>query len=223
MDLIDLIEAKRFLGAEFLMWLWFKSECYESLIESREHGVLEFWYDDKLTLEAYLAETERNDFKGGAPAHSAEAKTALRHGKRVAKAKIGLIKEGREWTLTIKSDTLDVSGVKLPALLSREEDEQFYERMFLLEELEDIIQSLYKEFLVLRTDAVWQAELLPALRAWVQADEPRALEHYPAAACDVTLNRVLGQATGGEEERDEDNAAPERKAPSQLSADPPRP
>ncbi len=194
MDLIDLIETKRFLGSEFMMWLWFKSECYESLFENRDHGTLEFWYDDKLTLEAYLAETERNDFKGGAPAHSAEAKTALRHGKRVAKAKLGIIKEGREWTFTLKTDTLDVSGVKLPALLSREEDEQFYERMFLLEELEDIIASLYKEFLTLRLDGVWHDNLLPAMRTWVWADEPRQPKDYPESECEAVLTKKLGAA-----------------------------
>lgn len=192
MDLLDLIETKRFLGAEFLMWLWFKTECYENLIQTREHGTLELWFDDKLTLEASLAETERNDFKGGAPAHSAEAKTALRHGKRVAKAKLGIIKEGREWSLTLKSESLDVSGVKIPALLSREEEEQFYERMYLLEELEDILHSLYKEFLTLRLNTVWGDDLLPAMRAWVHSDEPCTPQTYPEQAANATLDSLLG-------------------------------
>ena len=70
MDLVDLIETRRFLGSEFLMWLWFKSECFDNLFDTQNHGTVELWIDDKLTLEASLAETERNDFKGGAPAHS---------------------------------------------------------------------------------------------------------------------------------------------------------
>lgn len=200
MDLIDLIETKRFLGAEFMMWLWFKSECYESLFDNRDHGTLELWFDDKLTLEAYLAETERNDFKGGAPAHSPEAKTALRQGKRMSKAKMGVIKEGREWTFTLKSDSLDVSGVKLPALLSREEDEQFYERMYLLEELEDIIASLYKEFLIIRLSSVWSDAMLPAMRTWVHADEPQQTSDYPEDACNAALTRALGKAPERSEE-----------------------
>ena len=36
-----------------------------------------------------------------------------------------------------------------------EEDEQFYERMYLLEELEDIILELYQEFLAIRLDLGW--------------------------------------------------------------------
>ena len=191
MDLLDLIETKRFLGAEFLMWLWYKSECYDSLLETSAHGTLELWFDDKLTLEASLAETERNDFKGGAPAHSAEAKTALRHGKRVSKAKLGIIKEGREWSLSIKAESLDVSGVKIPALLSREEEEQFYERMYLLEELEAILEHLYAEFLTIRLDAVWHDTVVGAMRAWVRSDEPCTMEHYPSAAIEAAVGEAL--------------------------------
>lgn len=183
MDLVDLIETRRFLGAEFLMWLWFKSECFENLLPTAEHGTLEVWIDDALTLEANLTETERNDFKGGAPAHSPEAKTALRQGKRVAKAKLGLIKEGREWSFTLKTPSLDISGAKIPALLSREEEEQFYERMYLVEELEDLVGVLYKQFLTIRLhDRAWNELLTPAIREWIKYDEPCHPEHYPTDA-----------------------------------------
>jgi hypothetical protein len=182
MDLVDLIETRRFLGSEFLMWLWFKSECFDNLFDTQNHGTVELWIDDKLTLEASLAETERNDFKGGAPAHSPEAKTALRQGKRVSKAKLGVIKEGREWSLTIKCESLDVSGAKIPALLSKEEEEQFYERMYLLEELEDIILELYQEFLAIRLDLGWHEAMVPAMRAWVATDDVVEQSDYPADA-----------------------------------------
>lgn len=182
MDLVDLIETRRFLGSEFLLWLWFKSECYDNMYTLKEHGGIEVWIDDKLTLEASLAETERNDFKGGAPAHSPEAKTALRQGKRPAKAKLGIIKEGREWELSLKAESLDVSGAKLPALLAREEDEQFYERMYLLEELENIIRALYAEFLAIRLDDAWHNTMLPAMNRWVHTDEMVAAGDYPRDA-----------------------------------------
>jgi hypothetical protein len=179
---VDLIETRRFLGSEFLMWLWFKSECFDNLFDTQNHGTVELWIDDKLTLEASLAETERNDFKGGAPAHSPEAKTALRQGKRVSKAKLGVIKEGREWSLTIKCESLDISGAKIPALLSKEEEEQFYERMYLLEELEDIIRDLYNEFLLIRLDLSWHEAVVPAMRAWVATDDVVEQSDYPADA-----------------------------------------
>lgn len=180
MDMIDLINSRRFLGSEFLLWLWFKSECFEALLRTDAHGTLEVWIDDKLTLEAYLAETERNDFQGGAPSYSPESKLALRQGKRPSKAKLGVVKEGREWSFTLKAESMDTSGLKIPALLSREEEEQFYERMFLLEELEDILNTLYKEFITIRLhEQAWDQVMLPAIVHWIYHEEVAKPEDYP--------------------------------------------
>ncbi len=180
MDLVDLIETRRFLGGEFLMWLWFKSACMDNLLPTKGHGTIEVWIAERLTLEAYVAETERNAFQGGAPAHAPEAKLSLRQGKRVSQAKIGLLKEGREWTFSIKAEHLELSGIKLPALLSREEEEQFYERMYLAEELEDILGDLFSEFLAIRLDpARWDEVMLPAMMAWIASDEAMTLQDYP--------------------------------------------
>ena len=188
MDLVDLINRSRFLGNEFLLWLWYKSECFEAQFHMPDFDHVEIWIDDALTLEATLAETERNTIAGGSPAYSPEAKTALRHGKRPTKAKIGLVNEGREWAFTLKAEDLSVSGVKIPALLSREEDEQFYERMALLDELERIIEALYKEFLTIRLDVgTWDKVMLPAMREWVQRDDVCRPEDYPSEQVEQRL------------------------------------
>ena len=55
MNLADLIETRRFLGSEFMMWLWFKSETHDGLMDVAGHGAIEVVYDDRLVLEAYLA------------------------------------------------------------------------------------------------------------------------------------------------------------------------
>ncbi|RAL20050.1 hypothetical protein DL240_18990 [Lujinxingia litoralis] len=182
MDLVDLIETRRFLGSEFMMWLWFKSESYDGLMEVAEHGDIEVLFDDALVLEAYLAETERNTFKGGAPAYSPEAKVALQQGKRVSRAKIRVIKDGREWLLTLKAEGMDFSSVKIPAVLSREEDEKFYERMYLVEELEDIIAALYRTFIFTRLSPGWHDAMVPAMKEWIMAEEGVPSELYPAQA-----------------------------------------
>jgi hypothetical protein len=180
MDLVDLINSRRFLGSEFLMWLWFKSECYDGMFDIPNHDRVEVVYDDRMTLEAYLAETERNMFRGGAPAYSPEARVALREGKRVQRAKLRVIKEGREWTFNIKAESLDLTSVKIPSLLSREEEEQFYERMYLVEELEEILDELFKEFLNVRLTYAWEEVMVPAMREWIASDDFMSPDDYPA-------------------------------------------
>ena len=60
MDLIDLINTRRFLGPEFLMWLWFKTDCMDGLMDVENHGKLEVVFDDALTLEAYSPAGDRS-------------------------------------------------------------------------------------------------------------------------------------------------------------------
>ena len=179
MDLLDLINSRRFLGSEFLMWLWFRADCFDGLMDVEGHGPIEVVFDDALTLEAYMAETERNDFRGGSPAFSAEAKTALRHGKRPAKAKIRLVKGGREWLFTLKAEELDLASIKIPAVLSKEDSEVFYERMYLVEELEELFERIFAQFLNLRLSDAWHEKLLPAMKAWIETDELATPEFYP--------------------------------------------
>ena len=187
MDLVDLIESRRFLGGEFMLWLWYRGECFEGRWELPELGTVELWFDDALSMEAYLAETERNDLKGGAPTASPEAKTALRQGKRPTKAKLLMIREGREWNFTLKAPSLDLTGVSIPSLLSREEEEQFYERMALVEELEELVEALYRQFLAVRLHPAWHDAVLPAMQDWIERDEPVDPSHFPTDDVDAAL------------------------------------
>ena len=178
MDLIDLINSRRFLGSEFLTWLWFRVDCYDGLLDVDDIGRIELIFDDQMTLDAYLAETQRNDLRGGAPAYSPEAITALRQGKRPIKAKLRVIREGREWAFSFKAETFDLATIKLPALLTDEADEQFWERMYLVEELESIVHALYAEFLKVRLAEDW-TKFVGAMQAWIEGDNDPTPDDFP--------------------------------------------
>ena len=38
MQLVDRIERRRFVGREFLVWLWFESELFDATLSTKEHG-----------------------------------------------------------------------------------------------------------------------------------------------------------------------------------------
>ncbi len=171
MDIYERIESTRFVGEEFLTWLWFKSERNEGVFELEDGTTIELHFDNQLTLEANLAEAERSRLTGGSPSFSPEAKEALRRGKRVAQAKFRLHRDLREWLLTVTARTLGISGLKIPAVLSREEDDKFYERMDLIDEADALMRGLYALFLEQRLDAEgWKTELA-AMGEWANDGE----------------------------------------------------
>lgn len=171
LDIFEEDERKRFLGAEFLLWLWFRSDERDGLMETSQ-GDVELFFDDQLILEAHLAEAEQSRLKGGAPAYSPEAYQALRQGKRVSKAKLRLVKDTREWVFSVDAATFAFSTVKIPSVLADEEFEKFLERMFLIEELDALWADLYRAFLQVRLGEEW-----PRQRARMAQWIAEPLEH----------------------------------------------
>jgi hypothetical protein len=184
MDLVDLIESRQFLGSEFLTWLWFKTECYDGLVDIDGFGQVDVIFDDRMTLESYLAETEKNVIKGGEPAYSPEAKTALREGKAPVSASFKFIHDGREWSFRFKSEGFAMTSVKIPAVKFDRKEEQFYERMKLVSDLEAMIEVLYEEFLTIRLSPLWDDQMVPAIEDWIGMDSKAGSNDYPEGIYD---------------------------------------
>ena len=166
MDIINRINSTRYLGREFLTWLWYRSSLQDGIFEMTD-GPLEVWFDAKLTLEAQGDVKESNIIKAENPTETQEAHAALLNGKLVSYARLRLVSGQKQWTLSVKGDSLAISGVKIPALLSREDDDQLYERFMLIEEAEDTVHALFQQFMELRMDDdAWRPEV-QAIRGWV--------------------------------------------------------
>jgi hypothetical protein len=171
MDLIDLINRTSFLGPEFLTWLWYRSEKQQGVFDAGgEIGPFELWFDDKLTIGSPAVNAQENLFKGGHPATSVEARIALRLGKQPSDAKLRIVRASQEWSFSLKADRLEPTGVKIPAVLSREDEEVLNERMVLIEQLDTMLKSLLAQFLVLRVSPEWGETELPAMQRWVATD-----------------------------------------------------
>ena len=84
MSLAELIEQRRFVGREFLVWLWFESELFEGRFELQGIGPSEIWLESQMTL---VQEKEQSRLKGAAPSSAPEAHEALRQGKLPSQAR----------------------------------------------------------------------------------------------------------------------------------------
>jgi hypothetical protein len=179
----DQIIEKAFLGGEFLTWLWFAAERSEGRF-TLEGDPVDIHFEDLLVLESILADSQENTFKGGEPTRSEEARVGLRLGKKVSRAKMKVRRGEREFAFTIKASNLDLSSVKLPAVLSKAEEERFYERLYLLEELDKTVNGLFLGFLRRRLASGWEEEL-KSLRSWVARSEAEESETESAPPVEV--------------------------------------
>jgi len=197
MQLVDRIEKRRFVGREFLLWLWFESEVFDATLSTRTHGSFGLWLEKRLVLSAGKESTR---VVSVAPGVTRQAKAALQAGQLPESACLRLAWRDDETGFVFKAERLAVGGLKLrppfaddeqaqsalaelapkrkPKKSGKgkrdyedEEHEAFYERMQLTEEFEGLLEALYADFKRLRLSDAWAEQVVPLLRAWAHGDE----------------------------------------------------
>jgi hypothetical protein len=201
MQLVDRIEKRRFVGREFLLWLWFETEIFDATLQTREHGELGLWLESRLTL-SHLKESTR--IIAPMPGMGVEAKAALRRGQLPESAGLRIAYKEAETRLTLNAERFALTGLRLATVLDQVEEEEpnplleptrgkpknkgqsaaakadmeaeqeaeiFYERMRLTSEIEDILSSLYRDFLALRLHNAWTQHVVPLLKAFAAGEE----------------------------------------------------
>lgn len=177
-DLVERVETTRFVGREFLVWLWFKSELFEGEFKRADGSLLVVWLDSQLVLQSATDAQERIQFNGVAPTATQEAKLALRFDKLPVRARICVTKDTQDFSFIYEGETFSFASVKLPALLTQPSDEQFLERMSLLELLDDLFSEMWLEFLGLRLSPLWDKEFVPAVQRWAQGNPSLSQQGY---------------------------------------------
>lgn len=182
MDLVDLIVEKRFLGQEFLTWLWWKSEERGGMVALPGYGDITVVFEKHMLLEFGEGEYSEKLVCTGLQTELKEARTGLIMGKKLEQARLQIIKNDYEWNVTLGAGLFEYRNVRLPKTAATEKDQShsdeeteglILERIFLFEELVSTINELFRAFLLVRTSNNWPSEL-QALRAWIhhQAREP---------------------------------------------------
>jgi DNA recombination-dependent growth factor C len=164
----------RFLGYEFLTWLWFFTERSEGSLPLADDRKARVSLGERLVLSRPDDGKERVICTTQALALH-EARTALQQGKWVQEAQLFLTIADNEYFLTLDTALWAIKGLKTPKQLpdfeADDEEGRFLEKMYFLEEVFMGLETLYGRFLKQRLDPTWETELLPALRLWVEGKE----------------------------------------------------
>jgi hypothetical protein len=197
--MVHRVEKRRFVGREFLLWLWFETEANEATLHTKKHGSFGMWVEKNLVLSNGKEITR---IKGTQPGHGREAKEALLLGKMPESCGLHVSWREQESTFSLKAEQMALGGLSLPTVLGKDEDlapkllgeapfkkskkkrdpkgdpsdeahEAFYERMRLTREVEEIVEELYATFLALRTSTAWETQMVPKIRAWARGKSER--------------------------------------------------
>ena len=143
------IDTHGFLGEEFLTWLWFRWETEGGEFTLPGGRVVGVALDDFLSFAAPSDDETEQTLRRGLPTRTAEARTALRQGHRLRKARLLLAEGSRQWNATLDAPTLTLTGVKLPedAEECESDVDRTADRSANWLALHEIVQALYTQFL----------------------------------------------------------------------------
>lgn len=155
-----------FLGREFLTWLLTSSAQNDNVFRLKDGRVVEVFFEKAITLEGEDPAKEMTTLRLEDPTLSEEVLTALSLGKKVSKARVRVVFEGREFTASLDS-ALTLRALRLPEVSSADAVEALGERNTLTNEVEGLVQSLFLTFLETRLDQERWSKEIDAITAWI--------------------------------------------------------
>ena len=178
---LEQIEANRWLGSEFLQWLFFRTlnsdahyaiDCPGPFLENQPFTA---YLDNRLILVGGGQEGVQKIVVAGPQDHYTEVRAALQQGKQIEEATLHLENDEDEWKLTLKGERFQFGSYRTPMIrpeagpdddLQAEAEAAFYTKLGAIEEGEQMFNSLLKKFMELRLGEDWKNEQ-KAMNDWV--------------------------------------------------------
>jgi recombination associated protein RdgC len=173
MDLVDLIQEKRFLGQEFLAWLWFKAEERGGSVEVPGLGDIIVSFEKHMLLEFGEGEAMEKVICRGLQTELREARAGLGLGKKPEQARIRFGWGDYEFHVTLTAATLEFRNVKLPKTVDSTDEgddpesmeARIIDRIGLCDQLTQLVNELFRLFINIRASDAWPDEL-QKIRTW---------------------------------------------------------
>lgn len=182
-SVLEQIEANRWLGTDFLLWLFYRTLNSDSRYQVKTEGPLldkqpfTAFLDNRLVLVGGGQEGVQKIVVAGPQDHYLEVKTALTQGKQIEEAILHFQHdEDNAWKLTLKGERFQFGSYRTPMIRpdsSPDDDPQaetvaaFLTKMAATEEGEQMFDSLLRDFLELRLAPEWKTTLA-AINTWLK-------------------------------------------------------
>jgi hypothetical protein len=163
----------KFLGDEFLTWLWFVIEHEPALLKRMDPDLTSFEIGNRVVLKKIKKESVERITIKGENANFEEGMLALNKGALVAELNLVCRTTEQKWQFTLKGESLNLSGFKTPQIAPLENPDDLegtiLEKVFLYDKILQFLEKLYKHFIKLRTSKTWQSRVVPMIKKWMHS------------------------------------------------------
>lgn len=163
----------KFIGNEFLTWLWFTIDTNPSFFQSMDESILSLDIGNRIVLENTINDSSEIITIKGDDAGLEEGLLSLRKGAVVIEINLIYKAENQEWKFTLKGESLSFSGLKVPETGPVESADDIegmvLEKVYLFEKAVNLVNGLFNHFLTLRSAVDWNTQTVGPIQKWIQA------------------------------------------------------
>ncbi len=161
----------KFLGYEFMTWLWFAIEEGKLINTDKKPILLEI--GNRIVFENSLNNTIETIIIKGDEAGLEEGILALKKGAVVTELNLVYKENEQKWQFTLKGENLNIAGIKTPDTGNIEKQEDIegviLEKVYLYNKVVEIMDTLFKKFIKIRLSNKWNDETVPLIRNWINS------------------------------------------------------
>ncbi len=173
LDIAAAYNKYKFLGNDFLTWIWFSIETqkdFSVLLNSKD--IISFEIGNSIVLENKLGDKSKEKITiKGDEAGLEEGTTALKKGAWVTQINLLCKINEDEYKFTIKGESFNITGLKTPKTdLSKTGDEiegLILEKAFLCFRIYEVIDTLFLKYLEQRVSDDWNHKGLQDIKNWI--------------------------------------------------------
>lgn len=163
----------KFLGYEYLTWLWFVMERDEEKIRALAAEAVSLEIGNRIVLENKRTDAPESITITGGDAGLEEGKLALRKGAIVTELNLFLKAGEHQWQFTLKGDGLHFASFKTPPTGPTESRDDLegavLEKAYLYDKAIQCMDELFKTFIILRVSDEWHKRVVPRMKQWMHA------------------------------------------------------
>jgi len=161
----------KFLGHEYLTWLWFAIEKGQDEIKKLDQEPLSLQIGNRMVLVNRQKDAVESITIKGDDAGLEEGILSLRKGAVVTELNLSYKTGDHEWRFTVKGESLHIVGFKCPQTGSVESEEDLegavLEKIYLYDKAIQLTDHIFKQFITLRLSEDWDKKVVPLMRQWI--------------------------------------------------------
>ncbi|GBC63386.1 hypothetical protein DENIS_4380 [Desulfonema ishimotonii] len=161
----------KFLGYEFLTWVWFVVEKDRALLRKFDPELLALDIGNRVMLENSMHDATESVTIKGDDAGLEEGVLALRKGAVVTELNLIYQSGDHEWRFTLKGESFNIAGLRTPETAPPESKDDIegiiLEKVYLCEKVMQLVDNMFNYYIKLRISDEWTDQVLPELRKWI--------------------------------------------------------